>query len=342
MAPLLSGFLWTVAGSLWRKLVKGVCRRVLWRDGRGSGGQKRGDSADKPRPKSAETKELNAGLTTRITRKRALSNGVGRKLGTLTKTGRRKWNPQERLLREPSNKSTGPTTLRILALNVDGLRLKRKRNALGTYVAGLDPQPDVCIISETHLLETEVDWVHYDTYERAHYSCRDIDVTQACGGVLILVKTGLGYRKVDDRPNVQQPLNGSSILVYTRDEHVPAVRITGVYFTPAARPREEQVKMLTDKRSDMIVDGSRIGHIIGGDLNPPSWTAEYAKWMSNAGARALTDPEQPTFGSGNALDKFLYVPGDTIPGNFLQQQRRMGSKRRRCTAIRVVLALKRR
>ena len=36
--------------------------------------------------------------------------------------------------------------LEIKALNVDGIRQDRKRKALGTYLSGLRPQPDVCII----------------------------------------------------------------------------------------------------------------------------------------------------------------------------------------------------
>ena len=44
--------------------------------------------------------------------------------------------------------------IKILALNVNGLRLERKKKALGTYLAGLRPQPDICILGETHLLDS--------------------------------------------------------------------------------------------------------------------------------------------------------------------------------------------
>ena len=106
-------------------------------------------------------------------------------------------------------------------------------------------------------------WVHSDTYERAHHSCRDADVAQACGGVLIHVKIGLSYSEVDETPYIFLPLNGCSVLAYTADESIPAIRMNRLYCSLAAHPREERVKMLTDKRSIMALDGKRIGHIMG-------------------------------------------------------------------------------
>ena len=128
---------------------------------------------------------------------------------------------------------------------------------------------------------------------------------------MLLAKIGLRYRKVGEMPNVKVPLNGCSILIYMDVEGIPAIRVTGVYFTPAANARVEHVKMLKDKRSVMEIAGQRLGHIIGGGLNPPSWAPGYEKWISEAGLWTLTDPKLRTFDSGNALDRFLYLPGDS-------------------------------
>ena len=78
--------------------------------------------------------------------------------------------------------------LKILALNVDGIRQDRKRKAFGTYLSGLRPQPDVCIIGETHLLDAEIKQIQYPSYQYANHSSRGEDVVPVRGGVLILVK----------------------------------------------------------------------------------------------------------------------------------------------------------
>ena len=58
--------------------------------------------------------------------------------------------------------------LNILSLNLNGIRLLRKVKALGTFLAGLRPQPDLCIPVETHICEDELDEIIFDTYRRAH------------------------------------------------------------------------------------------------------------------------------------------------------------------------------
>ena len=47
--------------------------------------------------------------------------------------------------------------LNILSLNLNGIRLLRKVKALGTFSAGLCPQPDFCVLVGTHLFEDELD-----------------------------------------------------------------------------------------------------------------------------------------------------------------------------------------
>ena len=219
---------------------------------------------------------------------------------------------------ESGNKELG-AGLVIMTLNVDGVRRRQKRTALGQYVSGLRPQPDICIITETHLLEHEVDWLRMDTYERANESCREAEVEQSCGGVIIMVKTGLRYEKETELPNVRRPLNGCSIIVYPKQVGLAALRVTGVYFTPAARALESEVRMLAGRGSAKMVGGRKIGHLIGGDFNHPSWRPGYERWISNHGIWTLTDPMVGTFSSGNSLDKFLFVPGDEVPAVLLKE-----------------------
>ena len=169
--------------------------------------------------------------------------------------------------------------IRILSLNVNGLRQKRKVDALAAFIASLQEQPDVCILTETHLLEHETKNFVLDTYKKAHESCREPTAEQACGGVLIMVKQHARYRKVNDMPTVALPLNGCSILVYLYAEDIPAIRITGLYLPPSAKPKVEDVAMLVNAGSAMTYRGGAVGHLIGGDLNHPSWESEYEEWI---------------------------------------------------------------
>ena len=208
--------------------------------------------------------------------------------------------------------------LLIMTLNVNGLRQKRKITALGTYLSTLERQPEVCILAETHLVENETEGIKLDTYRKAHSHCREEEVEKSCGGVLIMVKKDASFKKDEERQGVSLPLNSCSILLFLNNPEMPVVRLTGVYFTPSAKPRVEQVEMLTGGRSAVLHEGSEMGHIIAGDLNHPSGQGQYSEWIGMHGIWELTDPNRKTFAAGNALDKFLFRPGEAIPSCFLK------------------------
>ena len=216
---------------------------------------------------------------------------------------------------QPQEKSLND--ILIMALNVNGLRQKRKVTALGKYISSLKPQPDICVLSETHLYEDETDKFCLETYHKAHSSCREPDEEQAKGGVLILVKERVSYTKAVEMPSVSLPLHSCSIWLHLNNKEMPVVRLTGIYFPPSAKPTLSAVEMLTDRRSFTAQYEVQPGHIIAGDFNHPSWTAQYEEWVATYGIWELTDPDERTFSSGNSLDKFLYAQGGEIPAFLL-------------------------
>ena len=139
------------------------------------------------------------------------------------------------------------------------------------------------------------------------------DVKQACGGVLILVKTGLRFLQKNDLSQLKQPLNSCPILISPNNPHVKALRITGKYIQPAARPKLNDVRRLTGGESGNLFHGRRARHILAGDFNHPSWRNGSAEWLGTHGLWTLTNPGLPTFSSGNSLGAFSYVPGDEVP-----------------------------
>ena len=87
------------------------------------------------------------------------------------------------------------------------------------------------------------------TYRKAHSHCRTPDEGQMRGGELIMVKERAPFTKAEDVPGVALPLNNCSIWLHLRCPEIPIVRLTGVYFSPATKPKVEQVAVLTDDRS---------------------------------------------------------------------------------------------
>ena len=94
--------------------------------------------------------------------------------------------------------AVAPAQMYLLALTANGIRVARKRQALGSYIASLRPQPDVRMITETHLYDNEVEPAQNLTYTYANRRSRSQAATQAWGGMLILVKLGGNFVKAND------------------------------------------------------------------------------------------------------------------------------------------------
>ena len=78
----------------------------------------------------------------------------------------------------------------------------------------------------------------------------------------------------------------------------------------------EMVSLPTDPSIIVDEEGGMVGHLLGRDINDHSWSNEFAGWISEHGIWILSDPIASTFGSGNALDKFLFLPGTEVPAEF--------------------------
>ena len=81
----------------------------------------------------------------------------------------------------PRRSKLGKDALRILPLDVNGMRQERKTKPLGGCIAGVVPRPDICIILETHLPEGTLGPIGYYTLDRANYRCWEPSVVQPCG-----------------------------------------------------------------------------------------------------------------------------------------------------------------
>ena len=64
------------------------------------------------------------------------------------------------------------------------------------------------------------------------------------------------------------------------------------------RPTLEEMRSVFDWQSDSPNEQHLNGHPVVGDLNPTGWADDYQRWLADAGAWELSNPESPTHKKG--------------------------------------------
>ena len=165
----------------------------------------------------------------------------------------------------------------------------------------------------------EVEDFHVKGYEVATKSCRK---DAAAGGVLILVRTDLDAEEIEDLPEYRHLIDVCSIIIYPNETEADGIRISGVYISPSATARAEDLTPLTSMRQQSINNrGEQLNHLILGDLNPNSWKGDkdkmFQEWLAEQELWELTNPAIPTHNEGSALDKVLLLPGAEVLWDLL-------------------------
>ena len=168
-------------------------------------------------------------------------------------------------------------SLTVLALNIDGLREPGRVLALAAYAARAGA--DILIITETHLRSKEARALRVEGYEVVTEHSREPNLTKMCGGVVILARVGITCVELEKAPQLALPLNSCSVLVYLHDNDLEALKITGVYLPPKGAMTFEKLNKLTNSDSSAMIRGKRVGHLLGGDFNHPSWKKDFTKWQ---------------------------------------------------------------
>ena len=106
--------------------------------------------------------------------------------------------------------------------------------------------------------------------------------------------------------------------VFPTANPITAIDIIGTYFPPKGTLdlTLEVLRNIATAR-DEHREEERTPCIIGGDLNISSWGKMYNEWIHTEGIIELVDPRIPTYTSGSAIDKLLFIPGRYIPSTFL-------------------------
>ena len=207
--------------------------------------------------------------------------------------------------------------LNLVTLNINGLRTRRKKAMLGKLLKDL--QIGVAIITETHLRTSELGRVNYKHYNVIADHCRDTPKGQHIGGgVLILVHQNFSAEELPQEKTLTPQIEYCACRVFPTADPITAIDIIGTYLPPKQTGDLTMTglhKLIDEK--DTQPEEKRAPCIIGGDLNTTSWGILYQEWIHTEGIIELVDPREPTYTSGSAIDKLLFLPGRYIPSTFL-------------------------
>ena len=89
----------------------------------------------------------------------------------------------------PGRESLATVNMIVMCININGLRKKHKRVLLGKLM--FDVWAGICIATETHLRENDLDKLRYDNYHVIAHYCRPTPVGERIGG-------GGGYHCAQD------------------------------------------------------------------------------------------------------------------------------------------------
>ena len=182
-----------------------------------------------------------------------------------------------------------------------------------------DLQVGVCIVTETHLRETDIDSLKFPTYHVVAHYCRPTPKgSRIGGGVLILVHVDFVAETIPKNKTILPVIENCSVKLYPTTDPRTAVQITGVYISPSHthQLRLEQLQNLNCAHIDQKLEDSP-PLLLAGDFNATSWSMLYMDWLQEEGLNEMVNPEKPTYALGSAIDKFIFLPGYYVPSTFL-------------------------
>ena len=208
-------------------------------------------------------------------------------------------------------------TCNIVTININGIREKRKKIALGRALCAV--QAAVCVVTEAHIREEDLETIKIPNYKVITHCCREVE-TRLGGGVVISVHKNYKAKLISENNFVGGGVETCSIDFFPTKEVETALHVIGIYIPPkvAEKLTIGALKELTAPRC--VQPGLPwVSKIFAGDLNPTSWEVTYREWINTHGIWELVDPTVPTYETGSALDKMLFLPGGYIPSTFLTE-----------------------
>ena len=165
-------------------------------------------------------------------------------------------------------------SLMVPTLHINGIRESGEILALKSFLHKSDP--DVLIITETHLTKVEITKVVLPTYDLVAEKSHVPDEMRMRGGVAIFARQGVACEDISaETRQLEPPLYSCTVMLLLGGVAPGAFKITGLYLTPKPQSAAEKLSRLTERNADTTFQGPRVGHLLVGDLNHPSCESGY-------------------------------------------------------------------
>ena len=173
-------------------------------------------------------------------------------------------------------------------------------------------------------------------YQIRATACRTTGEGRIQGGAPILIRFGISYLELPGSLLPTVPFDACALLVLPTERNWERIRLTGIYCPPPPpsrpesgqtaadgvsvrfRPSLETMRSVFAQQPNSQGEDGACGHMVAGDLNPKGWAGDYQRWMAEAAAWELSDPDLATHATGGRLDKFIFRAWGDAPGCFLQ------------------------
>ena len=180
------------------------------------------------------------------------------------------------------------------------------------------------MVTETHLRPGDVGSLRVPHYYVVTDCSRPTPVGKKLGGgVAILAHENFMAEEIKEQKGAHTPtIESCAIRLFPTEDPRTVIQITGIYMAPSRLNGVTMPRLLKLSNITPAEDHHDIcPHLIGGDLNTPSWSTLYNEWIQEGGMIELIGPVTPTFALGTAIDKFLFVPGSYIRSTLLSPWR---------------------
>ena len=121
--------------------------------------------------------------------------------------------------------------LRILNVNCNGLRKRKRGLALGRHLASL--RVGLCLATESHLRKMELEIARIPGYELIASFCRVDEGRRVVGGALFLVAAVLKAEAIASGEGGEEPIETCSAHILPVGGEGSRLTVTGVYFPPS-------------------------------------------------------------------------------------------------------------
>ena len=105
-------------------------------------------------------------------------------------------------------------------------------------------QVGLCIVTETHLREADIEFLKFPTYHVVAHHCRPTPKgSHISGGVLILAHINFTTEVMPKNLDVLPVIGNCAVKLFPTDDPRAAAQITGVYISPSNTHRLQMEKL---------------------------------------------------------------------------------------------------